>query len=79
MTYIIHDNGVYGLTKGQASPTLKLGVKTKAMPKPILTKESIPSPYVCCWFTFIARSYCYDVGHLKETIKMAVKHKGMAW
>src|SRR3970040_1850891 len=32
--YIIFDNGVYGLTKGQASPTLKLGVKTKSLPHP---------------------------------------------
>jgi len=34
MTYIIFDNGVYGLTKGQASPTLKLGEKTKSLPSP---------------------------------------------
>src|SRR6266699_2086404 len=34
MTYIIHDNGVYGLTKGQASPTLQLGTQTKSLPMP---------------------------------------------
>jgi len=34
MTYIIHNNGVYGLTKGQASPTLKRDLKTKSLPKP---------------------------------------------
>ena len=34
MTYIIFDNGVYGLTKGQASPTLKLGEKTKSLAFP---------------------------------------------
>jgi 2-oxoglutarate ferredoxin oxidoreductase subunit beta len=34
ITYLIHDNGVYGLTKGQASPTLKLGLQTKSLPKP---------------------------------------------
>ncbi|MDO8725321.1 MAG: 2-oxoacid:ferredoxin oxidoreductase subunit beta [Candidatus Methanoperedens sp.] len=79
MTYIIHDNGVYGLTKGQASPTLKLGVKTKAMPKPNINEGINPIALaLAAGFTFIARSYCYDVGHLKETIKMAVKHKGMA-
>ena len=32
MTVIIHDNGVYGLTKGQAAPTLPRGVKTKSLP-----------------------------------------------
>ena len=40
MTYIIHDNGVYGLTKGQASPTLQLGLQTKSLPElNINTKE----------------------------------------
>src|SRR5438309_918555 len=34
MLYIIHDNGVYGLTKGQAGPTLKLGVQTKSRAHP---------------------------------------------
>ena len=34
ITYLIYDNGVYGLTKGQASPTLQLGMQTKALPKP---------------------------------------------
>ncbi len=79
MTYIIHDNGVYGLTKGQASPTLKLGVKTKALPKPNINEGVNPITLaLVTGYTFIARSYCYDVGHLKETIKKAIKHKGMA-
>src|SRR2546428_13486375 len=34
MCYMIFDNGVYGLTKGQASPTLKLGLKPKSLPTP---------------------------------------------
>ena len=34
MAYLLHNNGVYGLTKGQASPTLKMGMKTKSLPKP---------------------------------------------
>ena len=42
ITYIIHDNGVYGLTKGQASPTLKLGLKTKAIPKPNINQALNP-------------------------------------
>ncbi len=79
MTYIIHDNGVYGLTKGQASPTLKLGVKTKALPKPNINEGINPVTLaLVTGYTFIARSYCYDVVHLKETIKKAIKHKGMA-
>ena len=79
MTYIIHDNGVYGLTKGQASPTLKLGVKTKAIPKPNINEGVNPIALaLATGYTFIARSYCYDVQHLKEIIKKAIQHKGMA-
>src|SRR5881397_1693786 len=41
MTYIIHDNGVYGLTKGQASPTLHLGVRRNPCRCPTSTPTSI--------------------------------------
>jgi 2-oxoglutarate ferredoxin oxidoreductase subunit beta len=79
MTYLIHDNGVYGLTKGQASPTLKLGVQTKALRHPNINEGVNPIALgLAAGYTFIARSYCYDVQHLKETIKKAIVHKGMA-
>ncbi len=79
MTYLIHDNGVYGLTKGQASPTLKLGVKTKALPKPNINEGINPIILaLASGYTFVARSYAYDVRHLKEIIKKAIAHKGMA-
>jgi 2-oxoglutarate ferredoxin oxidoreductase subunit beta len=79
MTCIIHDNGVYGLTKGQASPTLKLGVQTKALPKPNINEGINPIALgLAAGYTFIARSYAYDVRHLKETIKKAILHRGMA-
>ncbi|MEM4238798.1 MAG: thiamine pyrophosphate-dependent enzyme, partial [Nitrososphaerota archaeon] len=42
ITYILYDNGVYGLTKGQASPTLKRGLKTKALPRPNLNDAVNP-------------------------------------
>jgi len=80
MTYIIHNNGVYGLTKGQASPTLRLGLQTKALPKPNIN-EAVNSIAlaVVSGFTFVARSYAYDVRHLKDTIKQAIQHKGLAF
>lgn len=80
MTYIIHNNGVYGLTKGQASPTLKLGVQTKSLPKPNIN-EAVNSIglAIISGFTFAARSYAYDVRHLKDTIKQAIQHKGLAF
>src|SRR3990172_4388955 len=80
MTYIIHDNGVYGLTKGQASPTLKLGVKTKAISKPNINEGVNPLLLAyAAGYTFIARGYAYDVKHAKDLIKQAARHKGLAF
>jgi 2-oxoglutarate ferredoxin oxidoreductase subunit beta len=80
ITYIIHDNGVYGLTKGQASPTLRLGVKTKAIPKPNINQAINPIALaIVAGYTFVARSYAYDVRHLKETIMLGIRHKGLAF
>jgi 2-oxoglutarate ferredoxin oxidoreductase subunit beta len=80
LTYIIHNNGVYGLTKGQASPTLRLGLKTKALPKPNVNEAVNPIALaLVSGYTFVARSYAYDVRHLKETIKQGMQHKGLAF
>jgi 2-oxoglutarate ferredoxin oxidoreductase subunit beta len=80
ITYIVHNNGVYGLTKGQASPTLKLGLKTKAIPKPNINEAVNPIALaLVAGYTFVARSYAYDVKHLKETIKQGIRHKGLAF
>jgi len=80
ITYIIHDNGVYGLTKGQASPTLKLGLKTKAIPKPNINQALNPIALaLMTGYTFVARSYAYDVQHLKDTIIEGIQHKGLAF
>ena len=70
----MHDNGVYGLTKGQASPTLKLGVKTKAMPEPNINDAINPIFLaLSSGATFIPRGYAYDIKHLKEVFMKAIK------
>ncbi|MGY5141331.1 MAG: 2-oxoacid:ferredoxin oxidoreductase subunit beta [Candidatus Nitrosopumilus sp. Bin_571-38] len=80
MTYIIFDNGVYGLTKGQASPTLKLGEKTKSLPSPNTNSNVNPIGLaIASGFTFVARGYSYDVRHLKDLIVQAVNHKGLSF
>jgi len=79
MTVLIHDNGVYGLTKGQASPTLKLGLRTKSLPKPNINQGINPIALaLVAGYTFIARSYSYDVRHLKDSIEKAIQHHGLA-
>ncbi|MBM3911184.1 MAG: hypothetical protein FJ356_06005 [Thaumarchaeota archaeon] len=80
LTYIIFDNGVYGLTKGQASPTLRLGEKTKSLPAPNTNYNVNPIGLaVASGFTFVARGYSYDVRHLKDLIIAAINHKGLAF
>ncbi len=80
MVYIIFDNGVYGLTKGQASPTLKLGEQTKSLPSPNTNYNVNPIGLaVASGYTFVAQGYSYDVKHLKDLIKAAVEHKGLAF
>ncbi|MEM2883826.1 MAG: thiamine pyrophosphate-dependent enzyme, partial [Nitrososphaerales archaeon] len=80
VTYIVHDNGVYGLTKGQASPTLKLGVKTKAIPEPNINDAVNPIFLaLAAGVTFIARGYAYDIKHLKDLLVKAIRHKGFAF
>ena len=80
LSYILFDNGVYGLTKGQASPTLKLGLKTKSLPQPNANNSVNPiSLALIAGFTFVARGYSYEVRHLKDLIKKAIQHKGLAF
>ncbi len=79
MTYLFYNNGVYGLTKGQASPTLRLGMQTKSLPKPNINEAVNPVALaVTSGYTFVARSYAFDVMHLKNTIKQGIEHKGLA-
>lgn len=79
ITVLIYNNEVYGLTKGQASPTLKLGVKTKSLPKPNINQAVNPILLAfASGYTFIARGYAYDVFHLKNLIKEGILHKGSA-
>jgi 2-oxoglutarate ferredoxin oxidoreductase subunit beta len=80
LVYIIFNNAVYGLTKGQAAPTLKLGMKTKSLSQPNVNNSVNPIALaLVAGFTFIARGYSYDVRHLKDLIKKAMDHNGLAF
>lgn len=77
---VMHDNGVYGLTKGQASPTLQLGVKTKSLAKTNIQQPVNPILLaLASGYTFVARGYALDVNHLKEIFKKAITHRGAAF
>src|ERR1039458_2579020 len=78
MIYVIEDNGVYGLTKGQFSATADLGSTLKSG-----TPNNLP-PFDCCalalkWgATFVARSFSGDKRQLQAIIKTAIAHKGLS-
>ena len=78
ITYLVHDNQVYGLTKGQASPTSDQGFVTKT------TLEGAPPPVypialaIAAGAGFIARGFAGDIEHLAELIKAGISYKGFA-
>ena len=79
ITYIVHNNGVYGLTKGQASPTLKKGAQPKSLKYPNINDMINPIAIaLAAGYTFVARGFAYNVKHLKDIIKQAIIHKGLA-
>jgi len=77
---MLHDNRVYGLTKGQASPTLSKGLKTKSLPQANIVNSLNPIALaLISGYTFVARGYSMLSEHLKNLIVSAVKHKGSAF
>jgi 2-oxoglutarate ferredoxin oxidoreductase subunit beta len=76
--YIIEDNGCYGLTKGQFSPTADLGSKAKSG-----IANDLPPLDMCAMAmelgaSFVARSFSGDKKQLAAVLKAAIAHRGMA-
>ncbi len=77
---MMHDNRVYGLTKGQASPTLEREKRTKALNSPNTQDALEPiSQALVSGYTHVARSFAMDSDHLKEAIKDGIIHDGAAF
>lgn len=75
----VHDNQVYGLTKGQASPTTHEGTVTKNMPFGVFSEQLNPMALaVALDCSFVARSFSGDQEHLKSMVKAAIDHKGFS-
>src|SRR3989442_98542 len=80
MTYIVFNNGVYGLTKGQASPTLAKGLKTKSMPEASIQEGVNPIALALgAGYTWIGRGYALDVKTLVSLMVQAINHKGTSF
>ena len=77
---LLFNNRIYGLTKGQYSPTSELGKKTKS--SPFGTAEQPINPLgvaLASECTFVARSVDTDTQHLTATLERAARHKGTAF
>ena len=73
----VHDNQIYGLTKGQASPTSMEGMKTKNQPFGVFSEQLNPLALaIALDCSFVARGFSGEMGHLKELMKEAVQHRG---
>jgi 2-oxoglutarate/2-oxoacid ferredoxin oxidoreductase subunit beta len=79
VTMIVHDNQIYGLTKGQSSPTSEEGTRTKAQPAGVILERFNPvAVAVAMRAGFVARSFTGNVDHLAEMIRRGIAHRGLA-
>lgn len=79
ITLLVHNNQIYGLTKGQASPTSAQGTHSKVQPFGNLSEPLNPLALaVSLNCGFVARGFSGDQEHLKELMKAAITHKGFS-
>jgi 2-oxoglutarate/2-oxoacid ferredoxin oxidoreductase subunit beta len=75
----VHDNQIYGLTKGQPSPTSMEGMVTKNQPFGVFSEQLNPMTLaIALDCSFVARGFAGDGAQLKELMKAAITHKGFA-
>lgn len=80
MTYLVHNNQVYGLTKGQASPTSDPGMVTGTTPKGLFAGPERPLALaVASDCSFVARGYAGEMGHLSDLIGTAIRNEGFSF
>ncbi len=79
ITVIVHNNQVYGLTKGQASPTSDSGYVTKIQGQGVILEPMRPLELaIALGAGFVARGYSADSEHLSWLILEGIKHKGFS-
>lgn len=77
ITHFVHDNQIYGLTKGQGSPTTDKGQKTSMQFEGTTVDAFKPLAFaITAGATFVARSFSGDKEHLVKVMKQAILHKG---
>jgi 2-oxoglutarate/2-oxoacid ferredoxin oxidoreductase subunit beta len=80
LTYIVMDNQIYGLTKGQLSPTSRRGLLTSSSPLGALEEPVNPLLYVLGYGAgFVAQGTPADMAGLAQVIEEAIRHPGFAF
>ena len=79
ITYLVHDNQIYGLTKGQASPTSEEGFVTKITPLGMFSRQLNPIALaISLGASFVGRGFSGDIEHLSDLIVQAVENRGFS-
>ncbi|MHB0856836.1 MAG: 2-oxoacid:ferredoxin oxidoreductase subunit beta [Anaerolineae bacterium] len=81
ISLFVHDNRIYGLTKGQYSPTSPEGFKSKTSPPPAGAIDRPVNPMawaLASGATFVARAFAGDIPHMVEMMTAAIRHEGAA-
>lgn len=77
---LLFNNRIYGLTKGQYSPTSEFGKRTKSSPFGTIERPIFPvRTALAAQSTFVARSIYSDPNHLAKTIEAAARHRGCSF
>lgn len=79
MTYLLHNNLIYGLTTGQTSPTSKKGYVSKTSPRGSWEKAINPlTQAMTSGATFVSRVFAGEFDHFKNILQQAINHNGFA-
>ena len=79
LTYIVMNNGIYGLTTGQASPTSSLDMSTKSTPSGVIESPINPIPLaIVSGATFVGRAFSGDTNHMAELVANGITHNGFS-
>lgn len=80
LNILLFNNRIYGLTKGQYSPTSEFGKKTKSSPLGTIEQPIRPIQMaLAAEGTFVARTIATDPNHLRQTLEAAARHRGTSF
>ncbi len=80
ITYLVFDNGIYGLTKGQTSPTSALGFKTPTSPYANSDEPLHPLMMLLSYrASWVGQAYAGHPHHLTDMITQAISHRGFSY